>query len=496
MEQFCAEEGVVVQLYNISSKLTAPMLEGWLESYATTPTKLIRGKHAYVGAKPSKTAFIQLESHAAAKELVVRPAVRMRRRYVYITPSSLAALDNPNQPGVALVATDHAAIAAAAAAKRAAAAAAAAAAAVDAAEAERKEADDAGNPLLCDCGRKAAERVVTKGTNIGRTYFNCDLQWQDVSRCKFFAFADEIAKGQEEQRKRQASKVKAEKRLKEVQQRKLLDDQRDQERRARRRGTFGFGGGGALDGDGAAALATPATPHSSTSAGEGPESSSSSSRKLRDLRHLKAEIEEIVVELDAKNADESDGDRNGGRANGGGGAAAAACGGAAGTDGDAASPPPPLASPPSSQSDSAKKRTHQTRRQGWKCAQGPFPVGHKQSGEPRCANPHVVDLLAKLKAGYSQSPGLGNWKAMALGKVISALQKYDVPFETRADVQRFADDCKQKGIDKACGAGTVDKIAEIVETDNLARLETLDTPEERARQLFVKIWGFFNAGNM
>ena len=60
-------------------------------------------------------------------------------------------------------------------------------------------------------------------------------------------------------------------------------------------------------------------------------------------------------------------------------------------------------------------------------------------------------MLVKLKAGYSQAPGLGNWKAMALGKVISKLQTYEIPFETRADVQRFADDCKRKGVDKACG---------------------------------------------
>ena len=42
-------------------------------------------------------------------------------------------------------------------------------------------------------------------------------------------------------------------------------------------------------------------------------------------------------------------------------------------------------------------------------------------------------------------------------------------------------------------SGTVDKIVEIVETGTLSRLETLDTPEERARQLFVKIWGVGSA---
>ena len=87
VETFCAEKGVVVKLYNISAKLTASMLEGWLHLHAVVPTKLVRGKHAYVGGKPSKTAFIQLDTHAAAKELITRPVVRMKARSVYVNLS-------------------------------------------------------------------------------------------------------------------------------------------------------------------------------------------------------------------------------------------------------------------------------------------------------------------------------------------------------------------------------------------------------------------------
>ena len=71
---------ITYRLYNISAKLTSSMLEDWLVEHAAVSIKLVRGKHVYTGAeKPSKTAYIQLETHAAAKELITRPVVRVSR---------------------------------------------------------------------------------------------------------------------------------------------------------------------------------------------------------------------------------------------------------------------------------------------------------------------------------------------------------------------------------------------------------------------------------
>ena len=217
--------------------------------------------------------------------------------------------------------------------------------------------------------RSADDTIACKG----RTYFHCPLPWQDVQRCKFFAFADEIEKGKQRQRDRFKKKEQASERLAKIKEQKLLDDQRDQERRARRKGTFGFGGGNSGGGGGGGGAA-------GTAAALGiPAASAESSRKLRDLRYLKGEIEQIEDGEIDNAADNDDTEKNGARDSNGAGAAAAAgdleAGSyrsgvdAAGDDGDSVGTV--YGAEASSQTDSAKKRTQQTRRQGWKCAQGP-----------------------------------------------------------------------------------------------------------------------------
>jgi DNA polymerase lambda len=98
-------------------------------------------------------------------------------------------------------------------------------------------------------------------------------------------------------------------------------------------------------------------------------------------------------------------------------------------------------------------------------------------------NKDIADQLKLLQNQYDMANQLNNWKHMAKGKVIAGLLKWPKRLVTHRDVAEFAQQCK------GCGKSTVEKIIEIIETGELERVKARDTPEERAKQLFERIWG-------
>lgn len=113
---------------------------------------------------------------------------------------------------------------------------------------------------------------------------------------------------------------------------------------------------------------------------------------------------------------------------------------------------------------------------------GPFPVGYTKPASTECPNQHIVLALEAVRDQYTSNKAKDGWKKTSLNKAIGALKRWP-KLETRADVEEFY--AKTSG----CGDGTKTKIYEILDSGGCMRVQVNDTPEERARQLFVKIWG-------
>eukprot|EP00039_Didymoeca_costata_P014451 m.233686 g.233686 ORF g.233686 m.233686 type:complete len:488 (-) comp16028_c0_seq11:1933-3396(-) len=132
-----------------------------------------------------------------------------------------------------------------------------------------------------------------------------------------------------------------------------------------------------------------------------------------------------------------------------------------------------------SSADENEKDDAMLRKQGWQCAMGPFPVGYST---PKSKNDVIIEQLEALLKTYGGRK-VDDFKCMNLRTTIGRLKKWPKELRTTEDVNEFRKNCRK------CGKKTVDKILEIIDSGQLQRVMDADTPEERARQLFVQVWG-------
>lgn len=103
---------------------------------------------------------------------------------------------------------------------------------------------------------------------------------------------------------------------------------------------------------------------------------------------------------------------------------------------------------------------------------------HDGTGMNNNPNARTIETLQKMADYYSRTAD--NWRTMAYRKAIAALRKQETKVCTK--VQALA----IPGI----GQRLADKIEEIVSTDRLRRLDSINwTPEDMALQLFLGIYG-------